>query len=262
MKRQVLKRLQSHSGLVAHNNRLAFMDFLPPSCLSRLTARRRSSARFCAALRSRVRHASSPKVTSSTQCSEFSMAQRFTALCRFRQELTQARQDQAAVSLSRGVPGDSATPSSKPAQKEPLIHLMPEALAMLQPHAIDPSTLTHSTCCVDGVWLQNNLARDDVTAGPDWEPSQPAPLSSQEAEWKARQEIRRLFRDGDRWVANGASLHDDHGSRKWYYSIGFQSPDKKAHFSVFVSMSGAIGTTTLGRNIHEEIPRTVPAPGQ
>lgn len=156
-----------------------------------------------------------------------------------RQELTQARQEQAAVSSSRGVPGGSAAPVSRPAQKEPLIHLMPEALARLQPHSDDSATLTHSICSVDGVRLQNNLARDDVTAGPDWEPSRPVPLISHEAEWKAGKEIRRLFRDGDRRVMNGASLHDADDSRKWYYSIGFRSPDKKAYFSVYVSMSGA-----------------------
>jgi hypothetical protein len=179
-----------------------------------------------------------------------------------RQELTQARQEQATVSSSRGVPGDSGTRASQPARKEPLIHLMPEVLARLQPHSIDTSTLTHSTCIVDGVWLQNNLARDDVNAGPDWEPSRPVPLSSREAEWKARQEIRRLFRDGDQWVVHAASLHDVSDSRKWYYSIGFRSPDRKAHFSVYVSMSGAIGTTTLGRNIHEEISGGASAPAK
>jgi hypothetical protein len=181
-----------------------------------------------------------------------------------RQELTQARQDQAAVSSSRGAAHAPAYPGtgSQPVRNQSLIHLMPEALARLQPHSIDPSTLTSVNCCIDGVWLENIINRDDVSAGPDWEPSQPVPLSSQEAEWKARQEIRRLFRDGDRWVMNGASLHDDHGSRKWYYSISFQSPDKKAHFSVYVSMSGAVGTTTLGRNIEEEISQAVPAPGQ
>lgn len=83
-----------------------------------------------------------------------------------RQELTQARQEQATVSSSRGAPGDFGTRASQPARKEPLIHLMPEVLARLQPHSIDPSTLTHSTCIVDGVWLQNNLDRDDVAAGP------------------------------------------------------------------------------------------------
>lgn len=113
-----------------------------------------------------------------------------------------------------------------------------------------------------GMWLQNNLARDDVTAGPDWETSQPVPLSAQEAERKARQELSRLFRDGDLWVKRDVSLHDIAGSRKWYYSIRFRSPDKKAHFSVYVSMSGAAGTTTLGGNIEEEISRAVPAPGQ
>jgi hypothetical protein len=179
-----------------------------------------------------------------------------------RQELTQARQGQATVSSSRGAPGDSGTRASQPARKEPLIHLMPEVLARLQPHSIDPSTLTHSTCIVDGVWLQNNLDRDDVAAGPDWEPSRPVPLSSQEAEWKARQEIRRLFRDGEQWVVHTASLHDVSDSRKWYYSIGFRSPDQKAHFSVYVSMSGAIGTTTLGRNIHEEISGGASASGK
>lgn len=179
-----------------------------------------------------------------------------------RQELTQARQEQATVSSRHGAPGDSATRGSQSARKEPLIHLMPEVLARLQPHSIDPSTLTHSTCNVDGVWLQNNLDRDDVTAGPDWEPSRPVPLSSQEAEWKARQEIRRIFRDGDQWLVNAVSLHDVSDSRKWYYSIGFRSPDQKAYYSVYVSMSGAIGTTTLGRNIHEEISGGASAPAK
>ena len=180
-----------------------------------------------------------------------------------RQELTQARQGQATVSSSRGAPGGYGTRASQPARKEPLIHLMPEVLARLQSYdAFDSSNLTHSICHVDGVCLQNNLARDDVTAGPDWEPSRPVPLSSREAEWKARQEIRRLFRDGDQWVVHAASLHDVSDSRKWYYSIGFRSPDMKAHFSVFVSMSGAVGTTTLGRNIHEEMQGGASASGK
>lgn len=171
-----------------------------------------------------------------------------------RQELNQARQEQATVSSSHGAPGDFGTRASQPARKEPLIHLMPEVLAGLQSYdAFDSSNLTHSICHVDGVCLQNNLARDDVNAGPDWEPSRPVPLSSQEAEWKARQEIRRLFRNEDQWVACAASLHDVPDSRKWYYSIGFRSPDMKAHFSVFVSMSGTVGTTTLGKELQVEI---------
>jgi hypothetical protein len=102
---------------------------------------------------------------------------------------------------------------------------------------------------VDDVELWNSITSETITAGPDWWPSQPLPLSFTDGESIAREELRRLVRDEVRWEISDIRLHRlrDGGSTKWHYAFQFAPIDRMVFdtFTVHVSMAGMPGTTGL-----------------
>lgn len=91
-----------------------------------------------------------------------------------------------------------------------------------------------------------------IAASPDWDASQPLPVSFTRLEQIARQELAKLETDGDSWSVNSFELHSipsDHGI-KWYFVVEMkpfwgagpqgadQGPDS---FSIYVDLAGKAG---------------------
>jgi hypothetical protein len=92
------------------------------------------------------------------------------------------------------------------------------------------------------------ITHDEVTAGPDWKPSMPLPLSFSKAEEIARAELKKLVGDTASWEVTDLQLKriPNEDQPRWFYVIGMapgeeSSPQKHDSFFAVMNLSGVVG---------------------
>lgn len=175
-----------------------------------------------------------------------------------RQDLREAksvtgRAATAAIGAVR--PTRSAAPSSVssasgrwPYEERTVFHMHPNVRTNLETLPSDFSYAFKSGGRVDDVELWNGIPRESISAGPDWSPSLPLPLTFTEGEAIARKELGRLVNDEPGWEVREVHLYRQHrSSTKWHYAFRFEPTDRSLNdnFTVHVNMAGIPGTTGL-----------------
>jgi hypothetical protein len=130
-------------------------------------------------------------------------------------------------------------------------HLWPAVRTNMTPFSTEAPAYS-ARFFLDDIELCSRIPQEAVLSSPDWSPLQPLPLSFDDAEQVARDELRKLTHDESSWEVGEISLGRlSRGSQKWFYSIrlfptgkpGFvQYPDS---FITYVSFTGRPGITGL-----------------
>jgi hypothetical protein len=128
-------------------------------------------------------------------------------------------------------------------------HMSPDGFAKLSAQALEGTPYSSGGGQIDGLRLCNTLSKEATLSGPDWDPSQPLPLSFTSVEDIARAELRKLVKDEPMWAVEGISLArwNDH-PQKWNYLIHLRDASGTDYLMVNVTMGGSAGTTIISDN--------------
>jgi len=77
---------------------------------------------------------------------------------------------------------------------------------------------------LQGKEYSSAMSWQEVNSGPAWQPSSPLPISVEDAEEIARNELRKLTSDEVRWQLTEFSIHrfPGNGSPLWFFSVSMK----------------------------------------